>query len=76
MNDTHRLPTQVSEFKRAGLTVTPWQIAGTWKTAAQPSYQYKGPFALLEKEPSGAFMHSLWAIVEGLVTHVCARRAS
>ena len=26
------------------------------------SYQYKDPFALLEKEPSGAFKNEWWAL--------------
>ena len=32
------------------------------------SYQWKGPFALLEMESSGAFIHSRWAITTGLVS--------
>ena len=32
------------------------------------SYQWKGPFELLETESYGAFLHSWWAMVDGLVT--------
>ena len=28
------------------------------------SYQYKDPFRLLEKEPSGAFKYEWWAILD------------
>jgi len=32
------------------------------------SYQWKSPFELLVKEPSGAFKNEWWAIIDGLVT--------